>query len=345
MTATKENLTATVAWQSTNPAAAGINLAGLASALDAGATTIRAISGAIVGTTGLTVTGPALASIVVTPANPIALVGDTVAFTATGVLTDGTSQSLAGLATWSSNSGAAAINPANGIATAAAEGTATIKATRDGIEGTTLLTVQPKIADGTAPGGTFGSPANNAIITGPTPIIGTANDANFSKYVLDYAPVGSSAFTTIVTGTSPVINGTLGVFDPSVLVNDIYTVRLQVFDRGGNIVTTTRTLQVSQDVKVGNFTLSFQDVNVPMAGLPITVNRVYDSRDKRPGDFGFGWRLDVQTLRVNANRVLGDGMDTARGRAACSRTTASRTAPSSTRSASRSPTAPSKNST
>ena len=300
-----EDVTATAVWQSADPAVAFVNAAGLADALDPGIVNILATKDGITGSATLTVTGPALASIVVTPASPIALVGDGVTFTATGVLTDGTSQSLAGLVTWSSDSGAATINDATGAATAAAEGTATIKATRNGIEGSALLTVQPRIVDGTVPGGTFASPAGNAVITGPTPIVGTANDANFSKYVLDFAPVGSSAFTTIVTGTSPVINGTLGVFDPSVLVNDIYTVRLRVFDRGGNIVTTMRTFQVSQDVKVGNFTLSFQDVNVPMAGLPITVNRIYDSRDRRSGDFGVGWRLDVQTLRVNTNRVLG----------------------------------------
>ena len=44
-----------------------------------------------------------------------------------------------------------------------------------------------------------------------------------------------------------------------------------------------------------------------VSGLPITVNRTYDSRDKRKGDFGFGWRLNLQTLRIRANRVLGTG--------------------------------------
>ena len=44
-----------------------------------------------------------------------------------------------------------------------------------------------------------------------------------------------------------------------------------------------------------------------MSGLPITVNRVYDSRDKRVGDFGVGWRLDIQTLRLRTNRNFSDG--------------------------------------
>ena len=32
---------------------------------------------------------------------------------------------------------------------------------------------------------------------------------------------------------------------------------------------------------------------VPLAGIPVTVTRTYDSRDKCPGDFGTGWNLDI----------------------------------------------------
>ena len=41
--------------------------------------------------------------------------------------------------------------------------------------------------------------------------------------------------------------------------------------------------------------------------MPITVTRTYDSRDKAKGDFGIGWRLGLQTLRLRTNRVLGTG--------------------------------------
>ena len=44
-----------------------------------------------------------------------------------------------------------------------------------------------------------------------------------------------------------------------------------------------------------------------MAGIPITVTRTYDSRDKAKGDFGIGWRLGMKTLRLRANRVPGTG--------------------------------------
>ena len=84
------------------------------------------------------------------------------------------------------------------------------------------------------------------------------------------------------------------------LINDQYTIRLTVFDRGGNTQQASVNVQVARDMKIGLFTITFQDLNVAVSGLPITVNRTYDSRDKRKGDFGFGWRLNLQTLRVRA---------------------------------------------
>ena len=303
-----EDLTAAVQWQSTNLAVASFNASGLATALDPGITTIRAISGSIVGMTGLTVEASTLASIVVTPANPILLTTETLQFTATGVMTDGTSQNLAGQVTWASSDAAkAGINPATGLATGLAAGPTTISATKDAVTGSTLLTVQARVSDATPPAVAITAPANNATVMAAVNIVGNATDANFSKYVLEYAPVGTTAFTLISTGLNPVSNGVLGVLDPTLLLNDLYTVRVRVFDRGGNITTASRVYQVSRDVKVGNFTLTFTDLNVPMVGLPITVNRVYDSRDKRPGDFGIGWRLDIQTLRLRANRNMSDG--------------------------------------
>jgi hypothetical protein len=32
------------------------------------------------------------------------------------------------------------------------------------------------------------------------------------------------------------------------------------------------------------------------------VTRTYDSRDKRVGDFGVGWTLDVKNIRLQKNR-------------------------------------------
>src|SRR5262249_56977460 len=77
--------------------------------------------------------------------------------------------------------------------------------------------------------------------------------------------------------------------------------------RGGNTETASVVVQVAREKKVGLFSITFQDLNLALSGLPITINRTYDSRDKGKGDFGIGWRLDIQTLRIRTNRVLGTG--------------------------------------
>src|SRR5205823_13306806 len=56
--------------------------------------------------------------------------------------------------------------------------------------------------------------------------------------------------------------------------------------------------------------LAFNDLSVPMPGLPITVVRTYDSRDKRVGDFGVGWTLSVNNIRVQkTGGAIGKGWD------------------------------------
>jgi RHS repeat-associated protein len=248
-----------------------------------------------------------LTSIVVEPSAATILVGEEQSYKATGVFNDGTSQNLTGIVGWSSTTPAAATISSVGLAQGLADGTTTIQASANSISGSAALTVRAPVGDNTLPNAAIVQPANNSEVTSPVDVVGNATDANFLKYRLEYAAAGEDAFTLLTEGTSPVTNGLLGRFDPTLLINDQYTLRLTVFDRGGNTSQASVTVQVARDRKVGLFSITFQDFNLAMSGLPITVNRTYDSRDKRKGDFGFGWQLDVQTLRIRTNRVLGTG--------------------------------------
>ena len=248
-----------------------------------------------------------LTSIIVEPATPTILVGQEQAFTATGVYNDGTSQNLTGIVGWSSTGPTVATISPVGIAKGLADGSTTIQASANSITGSTTLTVRARIADGTLPNAAITAPTNNAEVTSPVDVVGNATDANFLKYRLEYAPAGETTFTLLNESSTPVSNGVLGKFDPTMLINDQYTIRLTVFDRGGNTQQASVNVQVARDMKVGNFSLTFTDLSLPMSGLPIVVNRTYDSRDKGKGDFGIGWRLSVQTMRIRTNRVLGTG--------------------------------------
>ena len=136
-----QNLTSSVTWSSTNTAVATITSAGLASGVATGSTTIRATSGSISGSTNLTVTGPVLVSIAVTPANPSIVKGGTQQFTATGTYSDNSTQNLTSSVTWSSTNTAVATISSTGLASGVAQGNTTIRATLGSISGSTTLTV------------------------------------------------------------------------------------------------------------------------------------------------------------------------------------------------------------
>jgi len=144
------DLSGTAVWSSSATSTATINATGLASALASGTTTIAATSGAVKGSTTMTVTAPMLISIAVTPDKPAIATGTKQAFTATGTFKDPTTnaittQDLTAMVTWSSGTPAAATITAGGLASAVAVGTTVISATSGAVVGTTTLTV--KMAD------------------------------------------------------------------------------------------------------------------------------------------------------------------------------------------------------
>ncbi|MBJ6751481.1 RHS repeat-associated core domain-containing protein [Geomonas anaerohicana] len=161
--------------------------------------------------------------------------------------------------------------------------------------------------DKAAPVIAIGSPVAGAAITAPADIVGTVTDNNLVEYTLAYAPAGKSPYTVFAKGSRPVVNGVLGRLDPTQMKNGLYDVVLTAWDANGNTSTYSTTYRVTGDLKVGNFTVSFTDVNIPLAGIPVTVTRSYDSRDKKSGDFGFGWNIDIQNVKTEENQNPGLG--------------------------------------
>jgi RHS repeat-associated protein len=157
-----------------------------------------------------------------------------------------------------------------------------------------------------APTAAITSPVNSAELFGAVNVVGTANDPNFVEYRLLFAPAGSPQFTEFDRGTSPVVNGVLGQFDITTLSNGLFDIVLEVRDANGRTSTAKVTVEVIGDQKVGNFRLTFEDLNVDAARIPITVTRTYDSaRRNERLDFGYGWSVDYQNVSIRANQVLG----------------------------------------
>ncbi|MEL4897465.1 putative Ig domain-containing protein [Crocosphaera sp. Alani8] len=148
-------------------------------------------------------------------------------------------------------------------------------------------------------------------VTSPTEIIGTVNDDNLQYYTLEVAKLGSDDFQEVFRGTQAVDNDVLGVFDPTLLENDAYTLRLKAVDAGGNIVFEQRTINVEGDLKLGNFQLSFTDLSIPVSGIPISITRTYDTLTAQErDDFGYGWRLEFRDTNLRTSLGPDDYYDT-----------------------------------
>ncbi len=151
------------------------------------------------------------------------------------------------------------------------------------------------------------TPTEGAQVTSPSAVTGTVSGGAWKlEYSLASDDIQSSrAWTTFAAGVGSVTNARLGTLDPTLLLNGLYTLRLSATDEYGQTSATSTSIVVDGQMKVGNFTVSFNDLSVPVAGLPIQVTRTYDSRDKRTGDFGAGWTMSIASVRVEKTGVLG----------------------------------------
>ena len=145
-------------------------------------------------------------------------------------------------------------------------------------------------------------------ITAPVDAIGLVSDDNLTRWFLaiQRKDAPSTEFTIIAEGTTPFAEGVIGQIDPTMLLNGLYSVVLQAEDASGNVSQDVRVIRVTGDLKIGNFSVTFEDFSAPVAGLPVTVLRTYDSRRREETlDFGHGWSVDYQNVRLQESRDIG----------------------------------------
>ncbi|MDB5050955.1 MAG: Rhs family protein [Fibrobacteres bacterium] len=171
--------------------------------------------------------------------------------------------------------------------------------------GSDAFYVSPLGADTTAPTAELISPAEDSVVYSRVNVLGTAYDAHLAYYTLSYREVGTTTWVEFSRSTSAVQNNKLGLVDATTLVNGDYEILLSVYDRSGNSNSKSTQVHVTGEKKVGNFSLSFQDLSVPMAGMDLSVTRAYDSRVKTQGDFGIGWKMGLRSITLNENRNQG----------------------------------------
>ena len=177
------------------------------------------------------------------------------------------------------------------------------------------VVVQGQPPSGDAPVVALSTPLDLATVTEPTDVRGSVASDSLLAWRLEYRePSLTESWRTIATGDTPVAaDSLLGRFDPTLQLNGIYELRLVATDQAGRTASDTRGVVVEGNFKVGQFSLSFEDLSVPVSGIPIQVMRTYDSRDPRNGDFGFGWSLTVSSARVTESKRLGLHWQVTRG--------------------------------
>jgi RHS repeat-associated protein/uncharacterized repeat protein (TIGR01451 family) len=153
---------------------------------------------------------------------------------------------------------------------------------------------------------TLTGPADGVTVTQPVAVTGTISQGSWKlEYQLGNGQDPAQPWTVFASGTAPA-SGTLATFDPTVLLNGTYTVRLVATTSAGDAVATLSAVS-DKNLKLGAFSVAFEDLSVPVAGVPMDLTRTYDSRDKRVGDFGVGWNLGLRNIRVEKSGVLGKG--------------------------------------
>lgn len=248
---TTDEITNSVQWSVTNPAVATISATGIATGVSAGHTIITAQSGGITASSDITVvassgnsgSGSGAPYITITPATTTeTFLGETTQFIATGNLTGGAAQSLAGQVQWSSSNVQVATISAGGLATAVGSGTTTITAQSGGTIATAAMTVTTTGTNANAtlnliPGTATASFAGETTqfialgnLTGGTATLDLTNNVSWSSSDVAVATVDKNGLVTAVgavTGT-----GTT-------------TITATGTTSGGSLITATGTLTVS----------------------------------------------------------------------------------------------------
>ncbi len=150
------------------------------------------------------------------------------------------------------------------------------------------------------PQGWIGGPVIGTVVQGQVPIT-VAPGISLTSGVLEYWPTANPSDVHIINSNTTG-SGTIGTFDGTTLASGGYTVQLQATASNGTQQTSVIVLSVLGDSKPGRVTISATDLKLPLAGIPISITRSYDSLKRDTvQDFGFGWSLSTAVdLQVDA---------------------------------------------
>ena len=153
------------------------------------------------------------------------------------------------------------------------------------------------------------SPRQNGVIReGRLVVEGVALDPDGPvDYTLQLTEPGGQVRATF-KGGGRVEGGRLGELDLTLLRNGVYDLSLRCTGGVRGVHDHVR-LFLQSEAKVGQFTFTETDLELPAAGLPLVVGRTYDSINPGGGDFGPGWSLLLHDLDVGIDEEREDRVD------------------------------------
>jgi RHS repeat-associated protein len=142
---------------------------------------------------------------------------------------------------------------------------------------------------------------NQITVTEPIDILATVNDdiPDGLQWNLRLTSNTGRDVRSLASGTAQLTQARIHRFDPTLLENGEYTLTFTAQDSGGNVTSDSISVTVDGGLKLGNFSVAFQDITVPVSGLPITVTRRYDTLAANSlGEFGYGWKLELSNTKI-----------------------------------------------
>jgi hypothetical protein len=141
-------------------------------------------------------------------------------------------------------------------------------------ESVVLPTYKP-ITDVTPPEVTISSPTPLACVCNPTTITGTANDPEgLASWAIEYAAAGGGAWVEINSGSAPVIDDTLAVWDTTALAQGYYLLRLSAENLVG--LTSSTTMVVWVDKVFDSFEVRFPEPGDVIGGNTCVDGTIWD---------------------------------------------------------------------
>lgn len=158
--------------------------------------------------------------------------------------------------------------------------------------------------DTTAPTVAITNPASESAVSYLTQITGTVTDPNLLSWKVEYSLVNSDEWHLITQGTTPLVNSALATFDPTLLQDDVYTIRLTGVDTNGQTSEASINLNVIGHAKIGEYVTGATDLSIQLAGdLSLTIARQYSTLNAdETGDLGFGWHICALDPQIRETR-------------------------------------------